>query len=41
MLIDEVEEIWAAIAEMDDWAPLYHKVDAIRRMGSALSNNES
>lgn len=35
MLIEEVENIWAAIAERDDWQPLYDKVDAIRRMGDA------
>ncbi|KQM98045.1 protein adenylyltransferase SelO family protein [Sphingomonas sp. Leaf25] len=36
MLIDEVEAIWAAIAERDDWGPLDAKVAAIRRMGDAL-----
>lgn len=36
MLIDEVEAIWAAIAQGDDWAPLTAKVVAIRRMGEAL-----
>ncbi len=36
MLIDEVEAIWAAIAERDDWQPLYDKVAALRRMGDAL-----
>lgn len=35
MLIDEVEAIWAPIAEHDDWSALYAKVDAIRRMGEA------
>ncbi len=35
MLIDEVETIWSAIAEGDDWAPLHAKVAAIRRMGEA------
>jgi serine/tyrosine/threonine adenylyltransferase len=35
MLIDEVETIWAAIAERDDWQPLMTKVDAIRAMGDA------
>ncbi len=35
MLIDEVEAIWAAIAERDDWTPLEAKVAAIRRMGAA------
>jgi uncharacterized protein YdiU (UPF0061 family) len=36
MLIDEVEAIWSAIAEHDDWGPLEMKVAAIRRMGDAL-----
>ena len=36
MLIDEVESIWAAIAERDDWSPLYAKVEEIRRFGGAL-----
>ncbi len=35
MLINEVEAIWAAIAERDDWAPLHAKVTALRRMGEA------
>jgi hypothetical protein len=35
MLVDEVETIWAAIADHDDWAPLHAKVAAIRRMGAA------
>ena len=33
MLIDEVEAIWAAIAERDDWGPFEAKIAAIRRMG--------
>ncbi|KRC82394.1 protein adenylyltransferase SelO family protein [Sphingomonas sp. Root241] len=37
MLIDEVEAIWARIAQGDDWAPLTAKVAAIRRMGEALA----
>lgn len=36
LLIDEVEAIWAAIAESDDWAPLEEKIAAIRRLGQAL-----
>jgi uncharacterized protein YdiU (UPF0061 family) len=36
MLIDEVEAIWSAIAERDDWQQLHDKVAAIRRMGDAL-----
>jgi uncharacterized protein YdiU (UPF0061 family) len=35
MLIDEVEALWAPIAERDDWAPLHAKIAAIRRMGEA------
>ncbi len=38
MLIDEVEAIWARIAEHDDWQPLYDKVAAVRRMGEALGS---
>ncbi len=37
MLIDEVESIWAAIAERDDWAPLHAKVEAVRAIGEALA----
>jgi uncharacterized protein YdiU (UPF0061 family) len=36
MLIDEVEAIWAAIAERDDWQPLADKIAAVRAMGEAL-----
>jgi uncharacterized protein YdiU (UPF0061 family) len=36
MLIDEVEAIWSAIAERDDWQPLHAKIAAVRRMGDAL-----
>ena len=36
MLIDEVEAIWAAIDQRDDWSLLDAKVAAIRTMGSAL-----
>jgi uncharacterized protein YdiU (UPF0061 family) len=35
MLIDEVEAIWAAIAERDDWQPLTDKLAAVRAMGDA------
>lgn len=35
MRIDEVEAIWSAIDQRDDWEPLHHKVAAIRRMGAA------
>jgi serine/tyrosine/threonine adenylyltransferase len=36
MPIDEVEAIWSAIDESDDWAPLEAKVAAVRRMGEAM-----
>lgn len=36
MLIDEVEAIWSAIADRDDWQPLEDKIAAVRRMGDAL-----
>ena len=36
MLIDEVESIWSAIAERDDWQPLHDKIAAVRRLGAAL-----
>ena len=35
MLIDEVETIWDAIDERDDWEPFNAKVASIRRMGEA------
>jgi uncharacterized protein YdiU (UPF0061 family) len=35
MLIDEVEALWAPIAERDDWVPLEAKIAAVRRMGEA------
>ncbi|KKW90034.1 protein adenylyltransferase SelO [Sphingobium chungbukense] len=38
MHIDEVEAIWNAIAERDDWAPLHAKVASIRDMGDALGD---
>jgi len=34
--IDEVERIWAAIADHDDWAPLNQRIAEIRALGSAL-----
>ena len=37
MHIDEVESIWSAIAENDDWKPFETKVEAIRRMGEAMA----
>jgi len=38
MHIDEVEAIWSRIAEADDWSALHAKIDAIRRLGAALSS---
>jgi uncharacterized protein YdiU (UPF0061 family) len=40
MHIDEVEAIWAAISERDDWQPFEDKVRAIRRMGEAMEQDE-
>jgi len=37
MLIDEVEAIWAAIDEGDDWAPFHAKIAQVRRFGQALA----
>ena len=37
MHIEEVEAIWTAIAEHDDWGPFETKVGAIRRMGEAMA----
>lgn len=36
MLIEEVEAIWDAIAQRDDWQPLTDKIAAIRTMAGAL-----
>jgi uncharacterized protein YdiU (UPF0061 family) len=36
MHIEEVEAIWDAIAERDDWSPFNAKIEAIRRMGEAV-----
>ena len=36
MPIDEVEAIWTAIAERDDWTSLHAKLAALKRMGGAL-----
>jgi uncharacterized protein YdiU (UPF0061 family) len=36
MHIEEVEAIWAAIADRDDWTAFESKIAAIRRMGEAL-----
>ena len=39
MHIEEVEAIWAAIDEADDWAALDAKIAAVRRMGEAHRAN--
>jgi uncharacterized protein YdiU (UPF0061 family) len=39
MNIEEVEAIWSAIAERDDWQPLNNKVKAIRLMGDAIEQD--
>ncbi|MEE4453762.1 protein adenylyltransferase SelO [Novosphingobium resinovorum] len=36
VLIDEVERIWAAIDQHDDWSELHAKVEAIRDLGRHL-----
>jgi len=36
MVVEEVEQIWSAIAEHDDWQPLFAKVASLRDLGSAL-----
>ena len=35
MLIDEVEALWAPIAERDDWSALYRKIEDIAEMREA------
>jgi Uncharacterized conserved protein len=39
MHIDEVEAIWSAIAEKDDWQPFNDKVTAVRQMGEAMKQD--
>jgi hypothetical protein len=39
MHIDEVEAIWSAIAEKDDWQPFDDKVRAVRRMAEAMEQD--
>lgn len=36
LLIDEVERIWAAIDQHDDWGELHAKISAIRELGRQL-----
>jgi uncharacterized protein YdiU (UPF0061 family) len=35
LLIDEIESIWSAIAQNDDWSPFSEKISQIRAMGAA------
>ena len=37
MLIDEVEALWSAIADRDDWSPFHAKIASVREMGQALA----
>jgi uncharacterized protein YdiU (UPF0061 family) len=39
MPIEEVEAIWAAIADHDDWTPFESKIEAIRRFGDAMTSD--
>jgi uncharacterized protein YdiU (UPF0061 family) len=39
MHIEEVEAIWSAIAERDDWKPFDDKVTAVRRVGDAMEQD--
>jgi uncharacterized protein YdiU (UPF0061 family) len=39
MHIDEVEAIWSAIAERDDWRPFNDKITAVRRMAEAMDQD--
>jgi hypothetical protein len=39
MLIDEVERVWSAIAERDDWQPLADKIAAVRALGRLNGND--
>jgi len=41
MLIEDVEAIWAPIAEHDDWSLFDNKIIAIRATGAALANRET
>jgi hypothetical protein len=41
MVITEVENIWQAISEKDDWGPLQRKIHAVREMGQAHISPES
>jgi len=40
MVIEDVEAIWTAIADNDDWSALNEKIAAVRRMGDAHASVE-
>jgi uncharacterized protein YdiU (UPF0061 family) len=37
MVIDEIERVWAAIAERDDWSAFEAKVEDVRSLGRAMA----
>jgi uncharacterized protein YdiU (UPF0061 family) len=39
MHIEEVEAIWSAIVDHDDWRPFEEKITAVRRMGEAMDQD--
>jgi uncharacterized protein YdiU (UPF0061 family) len=41
MRIDEVEAIWSAIAERDDWGPFEAKIAEVRAYGARLQSRQS
>jgi uncharacterized protein YdiU (UPF0061 family) len=41
MLIDEVESIWSAITENDDWSLFESKIEAVRRLGDAMTSDSA
>ncbi len=41
LLIDEVEAIWSAIQERDDWRPFNAKIEAIRAFGDAVRSPQT
>ncbi|MCR6736479.1 MAG: hypothetical protein NVV83_21420 [Afipia sp.] len=40
MLIDEMEALWAPIAEQDDWRPLYEALGEIEEMREAYAGGD-
>ena len=38
LVIEEVEALWSAIDERDDWQPLHDRIAAIRALGEALGS---